>query len=97
MARDDGCFELEHVHKRYEIRREIMDTVPRRGATRVAVAPLRQGEGADGFGQMRQHALEGAPGVREAVQEQHRDARGVSLLDVGELHLVGKLYGLDRG
>ncbi|HZA27693.1 MAG TPA: hypothetical protein VE915_08660 [Actinomycetota bacterium] len=50
MRGDDRRFQMESVHERCHVRREIMETVTLRRVARIAVAPLRQGEGADGFG-----------------------------------------------
>ena len=60
---DDARFEVNYVHKRGEIRREIRHTISRRGTARITMAPLRRGEGVDGLGQEGEHGLEGAPGV----------------------------------
>ena len=50
-------------------RRQILRIIARHGASRIAMASLRQGKDVQGRGQMRQHALEGAPGVGDAVQQ----------------------------
>jgi hypothetical protein len=97
MPDDDGYFESKYVHERGEIRREVRHSVARGGATRVAVTPLRQGEGVDGLGQERQHGLEGAPGVQETVHEHDGNACRVSLLDVGEPYPAVKLDDPDDG
>jgi len=47
-----GRGELFLGHERRQVRREVLRTVARRGALRVAVAPLRDGEGVDGRGQV---------------------------------------------
>ena len=72
-------------------------SVARHWTARITVAPLRQGENADGLWQIGQHALEGTPGVRDGVQEHDGNARRISLLDIGESHPVGKFYRLDLG
>ena len=59
------------------------------------MSPQRQRDRVDGLRQMGEHELEGAPGVREAVQKQHRKTEGISPLGVGKPYLVGKLNGLD--
>src|SRR3712207_493178 len=59
--------------------------------------PLRQREGVDGLGQVGEHGLERAPGIGDAVQEHHGDARWISLLDILELDSVGKRDGFDGG
>ena len=70
MAGNDGCSEMERVHERCQVCREIIETIACHRTTRIAVAPLCQGKGADGLGQVRQHALEGVPGVSDAMQQQ---------------------------
>jgi hypothetical protein len=60
------------------------------------VAPLRQGEGVNGVRQVRQYSFEGAPGVSDGMQKYHGNARGVSLLHIGKLYLVGKLNRCDN-
>jgi hypothetical protein len=52
MGGDDDCFKFQGVHECREIRREIMVAVPLRGVAGIPVPPLRQGEGADGCGQV---------------------------------------------
>ncbi len=45
-----GEFEIERAYERGDIRREIMEAIGRRlRSTRITVAPLRKGEGADRF------------------------------------------------
>src|SRR5215212_806429 len=80
---DDGCFEMEHVHERRQIRREIAGMVASRWTARITMAPLRQGVSVDRLGQIGQHKLERSPGVRDGVQEYNGDARRITLLDVG--------------
>ena len=67
-ANDDGCFESERVHESREIRREIAQDGTPRGTARVAMAPLRQGKGVNGLGQIGEHELEGSPGVQKACR-----------------------------
>lgn len=52
---------------------------------------VRRREGVNGGRQVRQHGLEGAPGVCNGVQEEHGNPRWVSLLHIGKRHLVRKL------
>jgi hypothetical protein len=58
--------------------------------------PLCQGKSMDGLRQMRQHQLEGVPGVRDAMQKQQGNACGVSLFDILELDPIGKLNRFDH-
>src|SRR5919112_588791 len=89
-AHDYGCFEMERVHERRQIRREIAGMKASRWTARITMAPLRQGVSVDRHGQIRQHELEGSPGVRDGVQEHYGNSRGVSLLDIRERHPAGK-------
>jgi hypothetical protein len=46
---------------------------------------------------MIEDALEGSPRVGKPMQKQHRDARGIALLDIGDLDPVRKFNTLDIG
>ena len=94
-ANDDGCPEMKRVHESHQVLREIAGMVAPCWTACVAMAPLRQGEGVDRRGQIGEYELEGSPGVSDGVQEQDRNTRRVSLLDVGEVHPAGKLYRPD--
>jgi hypothetical protein len=96
MACKDSWPKPEGIYERRQVCREILEMIARHGATRIAMPPLRQGKGVHGRGQVRQHAFEGVQGIAIAVQAQHGNARGVSLLNILELHLVGKLDRLDN-
>src|SRR5690606_31031230 len=74
---DDGGFKMEGVHERCEVRCEIMRAIALRGATRITVAPLRQGKGVNGAGQVRQHSFKGAPGVSDGMQKYHGNTQGI--------------------
>jgi hypothetical protein len=86
VAGDDGRPKSQGVREGREVRREILRAVARQGAICVAVTPLRQSESAKGIGQVRQHALEGARRVSDAMQKQNGNARRISLLDIVELN-----------
>jgi hypothetical protein len=90
-ANDDGCPEVKRVHESRQVFRETAGMVAPCWTARVAVAPLRQGEGVDRRGQIGEYELEGSPGVSDGVQKHYGNARRVSLLDVRELHPAGKL------
>jgi hypothetical protein len=49
-AHDNGGFEMEYIHERRQIRREIAGMVAPRGTARITMAPLRQGKCVDRLG-----------------------------------------------
>ena len=67
VADDHHPSEPQGIRKRRHILREIARPVARRRAIRVAMASLREGERVDGCRQVRQYALEGVPGVSDAM------------------------------
>jgi hypothetical protein len=97
MTGNNGRLQLEDIHEDRKVCREITWMVARKRANRIAMPPLRQREGVYGLRQMIEDALEGAPRVGIAMQKQHRDARGIALLDIGELDPVRKFNALDSG
>lgn len=72
---DDSGFKVEGVHKLCEVPCEIVRAIALRGATRIAMPPLGQGEGVNGFRQARQHSFEGAPRVSNGMQKYDRNTR----------------------
>lgn len=95
VASDDGWAEVESVHECGQVLCEILRTITCGGTICVAVTPLGKGESANGIGKVRQHALEGAPRIGDAVQQQHGRATGGPLFNVGEPDPTAKLDGID--
>jgi hypothetical protein len=95
VADDDGRLEAHPIEEADQVRREITGAVAMVRPRGIAMTALRQREGVNRSGQMGQHRLEGMPGVGDAVQQQHRDARGVALLYIGQRDPTGKLDGRD--
>src|SRR5918999_2348872 len=60
---DYGWPKSKGICESFHVYCEITRAITRRRAIRVAMAPLGQGKGMDGLGQVRQHRLEGAPRV----------------------------------
>ncbi len=94
--RDDRGPELQGVHQGDRVGSEVGQAVARGRTVGVAVAALRDGDGVDRVRQVGQRVLERAPGVGVAVQQQHRHAGGVALLDVRERHSGGERDGFGR-
>jgi hypothetical protein len=94
-ARDDSGFKTNGIHERREVRREIIGAIAVRGATRIAVTALCDGEGVNGLGQESEHSFERVPGVCDGVQKDHGNTRDRSLLYIGKPDLARKLDGLE--
>jgi hypothetical protein len=97
MADDHDRSEPKGIREGQHVSGEIASAIAGRGAIRISVAPLCNSEGVDGVGQVRQHRLKGAPGVGITVQKEHRNTRGVSLLNIGKLDPVRELNRFDGG
>ena len=69
MGGGDRRSQTQSVHERRQVRREVVEVVTLQGVARIPVAPLCEGQGADGFGEVMQKRPEGAPRVSEAWQE----------------------------
>jgi len=86
---------MDGVHERREVRGEILGAIAVRGAAGIAVAALRDREGVNGVGQVREHSFERVPGVSDGVEKDHGNARDVSLLYIRKPDLAGKFDGFD--
>ena len=84
MPDEDGPFDPELVQQVDHVARQILDEVAALRLRRVAVAALGHRDGADIVRQIRQHVLERAPRIRDAVEHHHGHAGGVALFYVRE-------------
>jgi hypothetical protein len=96
MADQRDVAEVQLLHERGNIRGIVSQQVP--GGRRVGPAMAAHGdrEHTISIRQVRQHELEGAPRVADAVQKDNRHAIGLSLRDVLKRNARGEL-DLRRG
>ena len=95
MADNDRFLKIEGVEESGQIRGEVLRSIACIRVACVTMPSLRQSEGMDGCRQVRQHALEIAPGTGEAVQEDYRNPGRIALLNIGKPYLVGQVSQFD--
>lgn len=95
MAGNDRFLKIEDVKESYQIRSKVLKSIARIGVACITMPSLCQSEGMDRCRQVRQHALEIAPGTGEAVQEDYRNPGRIALLNIGKSDMVGQVSPFD--